>query len=189
MKQPIFQRIETNIAGCFELCPHIHHDERGQLVKIFQQEAFEAEGLCTNFTEDFYSVSLENVIRGLHFQTPPKAHVKLVYCINGLIQDVVVDLRTGSPTFGKHTIVHLSAEKGNVLYIPAGLAHGFCTLSQAATVVYKTSSSYSPAHDSGILWNSADIPWATSNPVLSARDLSHPPLSTFSSPFVFDQTN
>jgi dTDP-4-dehydrorhamnose 3,5-epimerase len=186
MVQQIFQRIETNISGCFELLPKIYSDERGKLVKVFQQEAFEMEGLCSCFTEEFYSVSRKNVIRGLHFQTPPAAHVKLVYCIDGIVQDAVLDIRAGSPTFGENIVVELTSTKGNMLYIPMGLAHGFCTLSETATVVYKTSSSYAPACDQGILWNSANIPWATSNPILSDRDLSHPTLIQFSSPFIFE---
>lgn len=185
MVQQVFLRKETSISGCLELLPTIHRDKRGALVKIFQQEAFEEEGLCGCFTEDFYSVSRKNVIRGLHFQKPPAAHVKLVYCIDGLVQDAVVDLRMGSPSFGKYVVVELSAEKGNMLYIPVGLAHGFCTLSETATVVYKTSTSYAPMHDQGICWNSAGIPWATDNPILSDRDLSHPPFGQFGSPFIF----
>lgn len=183
----IFQLIETAIPGCAEIRPAIRKDFRGRFVKVFQRELFSAAGLCANFTEDFYSVSHQHVIRGLHFQRPPVDHAKLVYCVAGQVQDVVVDIRIGSPTFGRYAVTCLSAEAGNMLYIPTGLAHGFCTLSETAVVIYKTSTSYSPLHDQGVLWNSAGIPWATDTPILSDRDQLHPPLEAFSSPFDFGQ--
>lgn len=181
----LFQLAEAGIPGYMELRPHIHDDSRGRFVKVFQQEFFAVAGLCANFTEDFYSISHRHVIRGLHFQIPPADHAKLVYCVAGQVQDVVVDIRVGSPAFGRYAVTNLSAKAGNMLYIPPGLAHGFCTLSETATVLYKTSTSHSPAHDQGILWNSADIPWATDNPILSDRDRSYPSLREFNSPFVF----
>lgn len=186
MSQTAFRIIPTSIPGCLEIRPQIHKDHRGRLIKVFQLEAFREMGLCTDFSEDFYSVSHCGVIRGLHFQAPPVAHIKLVYCVDGVIQDAVLDLRRGSPTFGQHAVVGLSAEDGNMLYIPRGLAHGFCTLSETAVVVYKTTPSHAPEHDQGILWNSAAIPWAEGSPLVSERDRTHPPLANFQSPFTYD---
>ena len=180
---PLFQVRSTNIPGCLEIRPRIHEDQRGRLIKVFQRQAFNELGLCTNFTEDFYSASRRGVIRGLHFQVPPADHIKLVYCLEGRIQDAVVDLRNSSPTFGQHALIELSAEASNMLYIPCGLAHGFCTLSETAIVAYKMSKSHSPEHDQGILWNSAGILWAEPTPLVSERDSSHPQLANFQSPF------
>lgn len=188
MIQGSFRIFLTNIPGCLEIRPLIREDRRGRLVKVFQREAFIEMGLHTNFSEDFYSVSRRGVIRGLHFQAPPADHIKLVYCLDGTIQDAALDLRRNSPTFGQHALIQLSAEEGNMLYIPHGLAHGFCTLSETAIVAYKTSTSYSPEYDRGIHWNSAGIPWAEPTPLVSERDSTHPPLANFQSPFTCEPT-
>ena len=128
-------------------------------------------------------MSRRGVVRGLHFQGPPADHAKLVFCTQGRVQDGVIDLRVGSPTFRQHALVELSADAANMLYIPAGMAHGFCVLSESATLVYKVSSQYSPDHDAGVLWNSAGIPWAVADPVLSPRDAAFPRLDAYTSPF------
>lgn len=188
MKQEVLNLIAANempLAGCYELTPIIHKDVRGQFVKVFQDEIFLNLGLDTHYVEEFYSVSYQNVIRGLHFQLPPFEHVKLVYCVQGHIQDVIVDLRIGSPSYGQFCIIELSQQKGNMLYIPSGCAHGFCVLSDCATLVYKVSSKYSAEHDAGILWNSLNIPWHTNKPCLSARDQLFPGFDDFSSPFIY----
>lgn len=181
----MFELVATTIPGCHEVRPRILGDARGRFVKVFSQDAFASAGLATEFAEEYYSVSRQGVIRGLHFQVPPMEHAKLVYCVDGRVQDAVVDLRTGSPGEGRCAVVELSAEEGNMLYIPPGLAHGFCVLSASATLVYKVTSLYSPRHDKGILWDSAGIPWAVKNPVLSDRDRAHPRLADFESPFRF----
>lgn len=175
----------TGLPGCFELRPPRSDDERGRFVKIFNFDAFVELGLDTDFREEYYSSSRQGVIRGLHFQVPPAHHTKLVYCVEGTVQDVVVDLRAGSPSFGKHAIIELSADAANMVYIPAGLAHGFCVLSKQATLVYKVTSQYSAPCDQGILWDSAGIDWAVTSPILSARDKSHPRLQDFLTPFRF----
>ena len=176
---------ERPLEGCYELTPVIHKDARGQFVKVFQDDIFVNLGLNTDYVEEYYSVSKRGVIRGLHFQLPPFEHVKLVYCVQGHVQDVIVDLRVGSPGYGQFSIVELSQEKGNMLYIPAGCAHGFCVLSDSATLVYKVSSKYSAEHDKGILWDSLNILWDTKKPILSARDQLLPKFDDFSSPFVY----
>lgn len=182
----MFEIKPSKIRDCLELQPKVIQDARGKFVKIFHDQAFAAQGLETSFAEEYYSVSQKNVIRGLHFQMPPMDHVKMVYCVEGEVLDVVVDLRVGSPTYGHYALFELSAAKANSIYIPKGMAHGFCVLSEQATMVYKVGSVYSPAHDAGVRWDSAGIPWPTTEPVLSARDESFSPLDKFISPFSYE---
>jgi len=182
----MFELKSNKIAGCFELQPKIFDDARGRFVKIFHEQAFTDHGLETKFSEEYYSVSYKNVIRGLHFQRPPMNHVKMVYCVEGEVMDAVVDLRVGSPTYGQYEMFELSAKKANSIYIPKGIAHGFCVTSEHAIMVYKVSTSYSPDHDSGILWSSVQIPWPTSKMILSARDEGFLPLDKFASPFRYE---
>lgn len=181
----MFDKKPAPIPECFEIQPRVFDDERGRFVKVFHQDAFTKLDLQTEFAEEYYSVSRRGVIRGLHFQTPPMDHVKLVYCVQGEVLDVVLDLRVGSPTFGKVATFALSASKANFVYLPKGLAHGFCVLSDEATLVYKVSTAYSAEHDSGVLWNSIDLDWPTKNPILSERDRTFRPFSEFDSPFVY----
>ena len=182
-KLGLFEKTDTPLAGCYELQPVVRGDSRGSFVKTFHNEAFNELGLATNFTEEYYSTSVKNVLRGMHFQIPPADHVKLVYCIFGTVMDVVVDLRKNSATFGKHQIFQLDSDKGNMIYIPKGLAHGFLTLSDKAIMVYNVTSIYSPENDKGILWNSCGIDWKCKNPILSERDKKHPAFDEFESPF------
>lgn len=179
----MFELKPSKLGGCFELQPKVFDDVRGRFVKVFHEQAFAAQGLETNFAEEYYSVSHENVIRGMHLQLPPMDHVKMVYCVQGEVMDAVVDLRVGSPTYGQYALFELSADKGNSIYIPKGMAHGFCTRSEQAIMVYKVTTVYSPAYDAGILWNSVGIQWPITVPVLSARDQSFPTLADFKSPF------
>lgn len=173
------------MPGCIEIHPKLFRDSRGSFVKTFHEQAFATMGLNTRWTEEYYSVSRKRVLRGLHFQLPPHDHHKLVYCTAGEVLDAVVDLRRGSATYGHHVLFRLSAEKANIIYIAKGMAHGFLTLSESATVVYKVSSSHAPKHDTGVLWNSAGIPWNVSDPILSERDRYLPPLGEFTSPFIY----
>jgi len=180
----MFTLKDTALSGCFEIQPRVMDDARGRFVKVYHAPAFSELGLATDFEEEYYSHSRKHVIRGMHFQTPPEDHVKLVYCVHGEVFDVVVDLRSGSSTYGKTATFYLSAEKGNCLYIPKGLAHGFCTTSDLATLVYRVSSVYAPHHDTGVLWSSIDVEWPTERPIISERDAMFKPLSEFESPFV-----
>jgi len=175
----------TKIPGCYEFFPIIHEDTRGIFVKTFHSPTFKKHGLNTIFKEDYYSTSLKNVIRGLHFQLPPNDHVKIVYCISGIVKDIVVDLRLGSPTYGKHLSIDLSSKRGNMIYIPKGMAHGFCGLSKFSTLVYKTSTVHSPKKDTGIRWDSAGISWPNRTKIISKRDRSFLALKDFKSPFKF----
>ncbi len=176
----------TNIPGCFEILPQIINDERGRFVKTFHRGLFQNLGLNADFPEEYYTVSKKGVLRGLHFQTPPSDHTKIVYCVEGEVFDAVVDLRVGSPTFGKYEVVKVSSAIGNIIYIPSGLAHGFYVVSENATLIYNVSTVYSPQHDSGILWNSVGIPWPDPAPIVSRRDTTFPSISNFTSPFTFN---
>ncbi|MDW7973331.1 MAG: dTDP-4-dehydrorhamnose 3,5-epimerase [Thermodesulfovibrio sp.] len=176
---------KLTIPDCLELFPKILRDERGYFVKTFHFDVFQELGLETDFKEEYYSYSIKRVLRGLHFQIPPKDHVKVVYCIYGKILDVVVDLRIGSPTYGHYEMIELSSDKANMIYIPKGLAHGFYTLSDFAIVVYKVTTTYSPDHDTGILWNSLNIPWPDEKPIISRRDSGFIPFADFNSPFIY----
>lgn len=176
----------SSLDGCFELQPKVFDDDRGRFVKIFQELEYKKLGLETAFREEFYSVSHKNVIRGLHFQLPPMDHCKLVCCVSGEALDAVVDLRVGSPTYGQYALFEINDIKGNCIYIPKGMAHGFLALSERATMLYKVTTVYSQAHDYGILWNSAGIPWPKRNVIISSRDRSFLTLDQFVSPFRFD---
>lgn len=182
----MFDLKPSKIAGCFVLQPKVVEDARGRFVKVFHEQAFAAQGLKTAFAEEYYSVSHKNVVRGMHFQLPPMEHVKMVYCVEGEVLDAVVDLRVGSPTYGKFELFELSSNKANSIYIPKGMAHGFCALSEQAIIVYKVSTIYSPAHDAGVLWDSVGIPWPTTEAVLSARDKAFPRFDQFTSPFRYE---
>lgn len=182
----MFKLKSSPIPGCFEVLPSVMNDARGSFVKVFHAERFRELGLATDFAEEYYSHSRKGVIRGMHFQTPPADHVKVVYCVQGEVFDVVLDLRVGSPTYGQTATFTLSASEGNYLYIPKGLAHGFCATSETATLVYKVSTVYSPENDSGVLWSSLDIDWPTDTPILSERDSRFSPFSEFKSPFTYE---
>ena len=174
------------IPGCHEIQPRVIHDARGSFVKVFHADAFRELDLATDFAEEYYSHSRRGVIRGMHFQTPPVDHAKMVYCVGGEVFDVVLDLRVGSPTFGQAATFVLSAEAGNYLYIPKGLAHGFCATSKEATLVYKVTTVYAPESDAGVLWSSVKVDWPTQNPILSERDARFRPFEELESPFTYE---
>jgi len=178
------QFITTSIPGCYEIYPQVINDHRGKFVKTFHGESFKKNKLTTDFVEEYFSVSKKSVLRGMHFQLPPHAHIKLVYCIEGEVLDVLVDLRLGSPAYGNPIKFHLSSVKYNALYIPIGVAHGFYSLSDNTTMVYKTSTAHAADYEAGILWKSFDI-WPDANPILSVRDNNHPLFADFVSPFCY----
>jgi len=173
------------LPGCYEILTPILQDNRGTFCKTFLKHALQEQGLHTDFPEEFYSTSEKHVIRGLHVQTPPGATVKMVYCPYGKVFDVLVDLRKGSPTYGTFHSFLLSPETANELYIPQGVAHGFCTLSDEAVLVYRASQEYDQRYDTGIRFDSLSIPWPSKNPIVSDRDRALPALSEFVSPFTF----
>lgn len=181
--------VNTEIPGCFELLPKVLRDSRGCFVKTFHSEVFNKYGLRTSWAEEYYSISSQGVLRGLHFQLPPYDHDKIVYCPAGQVLDVVLDLRVGSPSFCRHAQFELNGDKANIIFIPKGCAHGFYTLSDQALMVYKVSTVYAPAADAGVLWSSAGIAWPDDDPKISARDASFPALSHFNSPFNYDEVS
>jgi len=161
----------TPLEGVFEIENKVFEDFRGKFVKTFHEEVFRSHGLECDFKESFYSVSRKNVLRGMHFQLPPHDHAKLVYVIDGEILDVAVDIRKESDTFGQYFSTRLSSDNSKSLYMDKGCAHGFLTLSKSATVVYLTSTVYSPDSDSGIKWNSFGFDWeGCTAPIISERD-------------------
>ena len=175
--------VKTSIGGCYEILPFNLKDHRGRFVKPYHRDDFREAGLSFDLSEEFYSVSKKGVLRGMHFQLPPKDTIKGVICLGGSIFDVVVDLRVNSPTYRHHFSIELSEEKGNMLYIPKGLAHGFCALRAEALVLYMCSEVYSPEHDTGIHWNSAGIEWPVKDPLVSDKDNGLGLLDQFESPF------
>lgn len=176
---------ETKLPGFYEINPSVYKDNRGNFVKIFRESVFKKHAFDTNFVEEYYTTSFQGVLRGLHFQLPPYDHAKLICCLSGKIFDVVVDLRVGSPTYGKYETVVFSSNDNKLLYIPRGLAHGFYTMSKETILLYKVTAEYSPVHDSGILWNSLSIPWPVDKPILSERDSRFGSFSNFKSPFTY----
>jgi dTDP-4-dehydrorhamnose 3,5-epimerase len=181
----MFDFIPTRFPGCFQISVNKRFDNRGFFVKTFHRAFFEQKKLNIDFREQYYSSSNEGCLRGMHFQTPPHDHGKLVYCISGTVLDVVVDLRRGSPTYGQAEGVALSGESGSMLYIPQGLAHGFYVLSGPSIMVYNVTTEYAPNHDVGILWSSIPFKWPNAFPVISSRDSGFPAMDDFETPFTF----
>jgi dTDP-4-dehydrorhamnose 3,5-epimerase len=178
---------ETKIPGCYKIQPKRLSDDRGDFIKTFQSDDFRSKGLCFEPKESYYSTSKIGVLRGLHFQLPPCDHEKLVYCVAGSIEDAAVDLRVGSPTYGQAIVLELSAAKGNMIFLPKGMAHGFCTVKEPATVVYTVSYVHNVDADTGIRWDSAGINWSIKDPITSDRDQKLPALTEFISPFLFNE--
>lgn len=158
-------------------------DDRGAFVKIYNDDAFMDYGIQMQIQEIFYSVSRKNVIRGMHFQTAPYDHDKLVHIIAGKVKDVIVDLRKDSPTYQKSICIELSATKKQAVYIPRGFAHGFLSLEDNTIMMYMVSEGYAAAHDAGIRWDSIDMDWNVSNPIVSKRDSEFVSLKEYQSPF------
>jgi dTDP-4-dehydrorhamnose 3,5-epimerase len=158
-------------------------DDRGIFVKTFNDALFKQNGIQFELKESYYSFSKKNVIRGMHFQLPPHDHAKVVYCPQGAILDVIVDLRKDAATFGQFFAQVLSAENHLAYYIPKGFAHGFMTLTDDAMTYYLVSSGYHQQSDTGILWDSFGFDWQCAAPIISSRDQSFPSLAAFQSPF------
>ena len=173
--------IKTDIEGVFIIEPKLFVDDRGYFFESFSESKFrELSGLNTTFVQDNESRSKEGVVRGLHFQLPPFAQSKLVRVVEGEILDVAVDIRRGSPTFGRSVAVVLSAENHRQLFVPRGFAHGFVVRRGDAVVQYKCDNYYAPEYEGSILWNDADlaIDWGISpeSAILSAKDMLNRPL-------------
>ncbi|MCJ2054289.1 dTDP-4-dehydrorhamnose 3,5-epimerase [Methylobacterium sp. J-070] len=174
--------IETEIPDVKRIVPKRFGDARGWFSETFRLDAMERAGITATFVQDNQSFSApKGTIRGLHFQIAPRAQSKLIRVLQGSILDVAVDIRSGSPTFGKFVTATLDADSGEQLYIPQGFAHGFCTLTPDVMVAYKVDAYYSPEHDRALLWNDPEIgiPWPVSDAaaILSDKDRRAPRLS------------
>jgi dTDP-4-dehydrorhamnose 3,5-epimerase len=172
------RRIETSLPGVFELRPVIHRDTRGFFIETFHKAKFAELGIEDSFVQDNHSCSSKGTLRGLHYQfRHPQA--KICRVVEGEALDVAVDIRVGSPNFGKWTSVLLSANEQNQIYVPIGFAHGFLALSDSVQFLYKCSDFYHPTDELGVAWNDPDlkIRWGVSAPIISARDAEYPPLA------------
>ncbi|MDR5694490.1 MAG: dTDP-4-dehydrorhamnose 3,5-epimerase [Armatimonadota bacterium] len=183
-----FTRLEIPDVIEIQLVPH--PDRRGFFAEIYRQSEFEAHGIRGPFVQDNRSRSFRGVLRGLHYQKAPAAQAKLVTVLSGKIFDVAVDIRRGSPTYGRWVGTVLSGEDGRMLYIPVGFAHGFCVLSEVADVLYKVTAEYAPELERGIRWDDPDIGirWPISDPILSPKDLTLPFLKDADHDFFYDTT-
>jgi dTDP-4-dehydrorhamnose 3,5-epimerase len=155
----------------------VFEDARGNFAEMYKRSEFQGAGIPDTFVQDNYSRSSRGVLRGLHYQKPPRAQGKLISVLAGAVFDVAVDLREGSPTRGRWVGTTLSSKNRRLLYVPEGFAHGYCVLSDSADMLYKVTEEYAPHLDRGIAWNDPDlaIAWPVSSPVLSAKD-AHLPL-------------
>lgn len=167
------------------ITPRRFTDPRGSFAETFSRRRFAEAGLTAEFVQDNHSLSRPaGTVRGLHFQRPPFAQAKLVRVLRGAAFDVALDIRPGSPSYGRHVAVELTAESGAMILIPEGFAHGFCTLTADTEVFYKVSRDYAPQHEGGILWNDPALgvawPIDAAEAVLSERDRAWPGFAEFS---------
>ncbi|MCK5493010.1 MAG: dTDP-4-dehydrorhamnose 3,5-epimerase [Candidatus Omnitrophica bacterium] len=170
--------------------PKIFPDGRGFFIETYKYSDFADFGIKENFIQDNYSKSTQKgVLRGLHYQIPPFSQGKIIQVISGEIFDVAVDIRDGSPSYGKWVGVNLSSENRNMLYIPFGFAHGFCTLSEVTEVMYKCTNIYSPQHERGIIWNDSilNIDWQVDNPILSLKDTDYLSFDKIEKSFIYNE--
>ena len=179
--------IETGFAGLLLLQPYVHTDGRGYFYESYVKRQLDAAAGRVDFVQENQSRSSRGVVRGLHFQRPPHAQAKLVRVVEGTVLDVAVDLRRGSPTYGRHAAYELSADNCRQLFIPRGFAHGFTVLSDTATFIYLCDNYYAPESEGGIAWDdpALGIDWKLGGlePSLSDKDRRHPVLAEFDTPF------
>lgn len=176
-------QFEPILNGAYIITLPAFYDDRGSFVKTFHDTTLKENGIDFQLKESYFSFSKKDVIRGMHFQIPPHQHAKIVFCPQGAILDVIIDLRKESATYGQYVATELSADNHKAYYIPEGFAHGFKSLTDDAITYYLVSSEYSQEHDTGIIYNSFGFDWQTAQPIISARDLSFPSLKEFESPF------
>lgn len=180
---------KTALPDLVILTPRRFGDARGWFVETWNAARMREAGLDLAFVQDNHSFSAQKgTLRGLHYQSPPRAQDKLVRCSRGAIWDVAVDARRGSPTYGHSVGVELSAENGRQLLVPKGFLHGFVTLTDDCEVQYKCTDLYSPQHDGSVRWDSAGVDWGFSgDPVLSDKDLAAPAFADWQSPFTYGE--
>jgi dTDP-4-dehydrorhamnose 3,5-epimerase len=174
----MFERIETDLPGVLVLKPRVFRDARGFFAETYHAQKFADLGISVPFVQDNHSRSQRGTLRGLHYQVR-RPQAKLCRVVHGEVFDVAVDIRHGSPTFGKWTGVVLSAEEMNQIFIPVGFAHGFAVLSESAEFLYKCSDFYDPSSEGGIAWNDPEIGirWPLPEPLLSGKDSLNPPIN------------
>jgi len=181
--------IKTRIDGVVIIEPKVFSDARGYFLESFSQREFEEKVRKINFVQDNESKSSHGVMRGLHFQNPPYTQSKLVRCVRGIVLDVAIDIRKGSPTYGQHVAVELSEENHLQFFVPRGFAHGFSVLSDTAVFQYKCDNFYAPQSDCGIniLDKSLGIDWRipVNEAILSEKDTKHALMKDFESPFSY----
>ncbi|WDF74653.1 dTDP-4-dehydrorhamnose 3,5-epimerase [Novosphingobium sp. KACC 22771] len=181
---------DTPIEGVVIVAPRRHHDARGHFTETWNLRSLQQAGIDVPFVQDNHSYSAQpGTVRGLHYQRPPHAQAKLVRCGRGRVLDVAVDIRRGSPTYGRSLAVELSAENGLQLFIPAGFLHGFMTLEADCELLYKCSDYYAPDCDGAVRWDTCDIEWPLDGlpaPLLSDKDAAATPFDQFDSPFVYE---
>ena len=169
--------------------PKRFEDERGFFVETYKRSDFKNFGIATDFLQDNYSMSRKGVFRGLHYQLEPAAQGKLLRALTGRLWEVAVDIRRGSPTFGKWTGAYLTADEGTIMWIPVGFAAGVVALEDGSQLFYKTTAEYSKPHERGILWSDPEIgirwPGAFDRPLVSEKDRAHPPLKDSDINFVY----
>ena len=182
-----FERLEIPEVVLVE--PRAFDDPRGFFIETYKRSQFEANGIPDMFVQDNHSHSVRGVLRGLHFQKPPKAQAKLLMAVRGEVYDVAVDIRRGSPTYARWVGAFLSSRNHRMLYVPVGFAHGFCVVSEEADVIYKVSEEYNPELERGIRWDDAalGIDWPVKDPILSAADRKLCGLGDMESPFIYGQ--
>ena len=163
--------LKTSLEGVLIIEPDAFGDNRGFFMETYHQERYAKSGIKSGFVQDNLSLSARGTLRGLHYQLP-HTQAKLVQAIKGEVFDVVVDIRLGSPTFGRWKGFHLSDENKRQLYVPEGFAHGFCVLSETALFLYKCSDFYAPDSELGVLWSDPDlgIEWPVKDPIISGKD-------------------
>ena len=182
-----FEFRNLELPGPLLIRPRVFDDGRGFFLELYKHSEYAIAGIAEHLVQDNYSKSAQGVLRGLHFQKNPKAQGKLVMCMKGRIYDVAVDIRTGSPQYGKWVGAELTEENRFQLYVPPGFAHGFQVLSETAEVMYKCTEEYSPVDERGIIWNDPDINiiWPIQEPVLSSKDRVSPRLREVDNNFVY----
>jgi dTDP-4-dehydrorhamnose 3,5-epimerase len=179
------ERIETSLPGVYELRPVVHRDSRGSFIESYHHAKFADLGITDTFLQDNHSISSRGTLRGLHYQLR-HAQAKLCRVVEGEALDVAVDIHIGSPHFGKWTSVLLSATDQNLIYVPAGFAHGFLALTESVQFLYKCSDYYAPSDEYGILWNdpALAIDWGATAPMLSQKDVKNPKLADIQQQFL-----
>jgi dTDP-4-dehydrorhamnose 3,5-epimerase/CDP-3, 6-dideoxy-D-glycero-D-glycero-4-hexulose-5-epimerase len=171
------------LAGAFIITLPSSEDARGTFVKTYSETLFRNSGIDFTLRESYFSFSNKDVIRGMHFQLPPHQHSKIVFCPEGAILDVILDLRKDSATYRQYYAHELSADNHKAVFIPEGFAHGFKSLTDNSLTCYLVSSEYNKTYDTGIRYDTIGFNWDVKNPVLSARDLSFIAMEEFESPF------